>query len=96
MTNHSVSPVEKEIIHKSGAFYSYQEQRLAQGRDNARKYLKEHPELTAEIDKKVREILFAEDAPAAPSEVENETAETKTQEEEDDLALLEEDLGEDI
>ena len=82
--------VEKDIIHKSGAFFSYEDQRLAQGRDNARLYLKDHPELTAEIDKKVRAALFSEqqDAP--------EGAPDTAAEEEDDLALLEEDLGEEI
>ena len=83
--------VERDIIHKSGAFFSYGDMRLAQGRDNARLYLKDHPELTAEIDRKLREELFApkENTP------EEEAAITQQQEEEeDDLALLEEDLDE--
>ena len=81
--------VEYGIITKSGAFFSYQDQRLAQGRDNARLYLKEHPEVTAEIDQKVRAILFA------PKDLtpEEETAlEAQKKEEEDDLALLDEDI----
>ncbi len=85
--------VEKDIIHKSGAFFSYGDLRLAQGRDNARLYLKDHPELTAEIDQKLRAELFArkDDAPAV---MENAPA----TEEEDDLELLDEDeaLDEDI
>ena len=85
--------VEKDIIHKSGAFFSYQDQRLAQGRDNARKYLKDHPELAAEIDRKVREELFA-DKEAAQEDAEAVAAQAA--EEEDDLALLEEDLGDEI
>ncbi len=85
--------VEKDIIHKSGAFFSYEDQRLAQGRDNARKYLKDHPELAAEIDRKVREELFA-DREAAPEEAAAVAAQAA--EEEDDLALLEEDLGDEI
>ena len=83
--------VEKDIIHKSGAFFSYGDMRLAQGRDNARLYLKDHPELTAEIDRKLREELFAkkENTPE-----ENAAIAAQQEEEEDDLALLEEDLDE--
>ena len=76
-------------VQKSGSFFSYGEQRLAQGRDNTRKYLQENPELAAEIDAKVREQLFAnKDA----SEADKAAIAVQQQEEEDDLALLEEDL----
>ena len=44
------------IIDKSGAWYSYGGERLGQGRDNARRYLKEHPELVKEIEGKVLEM----------------------------------------
>ena len=79
--------VERNIIQKSGAFFSYEGQRLAQGRDNARLYLKSHPELTAEIDQKVRAELFASKAADAA-----EAEDIQSNEEEDDLALLEEEL----
>ncbi len=46
---------ELDIVQKSGAWYSYGEMRLGQGRDNARQYLEEHPETAGEIEKKVRE-----------------------------------------
>lgn len=46
------------IIDKSGAWLSYQGQRLGQGRENARQLLKESPELMAEIEKKIREKLL--------------------------------------
>jgi hypothetical protein len=36
---------EQGLVHKSGAWYSYQDNRIGQGRENAKKYLKEHPEL---------------------------------------------------
>ena len=81
--------VEYGIITKSGAFFSYGDQRIAQGRDNARVYLREHPELTAEIDQKVRAILFA---PKDITPDEEKAVEAQKQEEEDDLALLEEDI----
>ncbi len=82
--------VEQNIIKKSGAFFSYGDQRLAQGRDNARMYLKTHPELAKEIDQKVRELLMA--SADQKAETENDAADP-AEEEEDDLALLEEDLG---
>ena len=81
--------VEMDIVHKSGAFFSYNDQRLAQGRDNARKYLKEHPELTAEIEARVREQMF-EQKPVTAEEA--GAAAEQAAEEEDDMALLEEDL----
>lgn len=46
---------ELKLIQKSGAWFSYGETRLGQGRDNTKKYLLEHPELFAEIEKLVRE-----------------------------------------
>lgn len=45
---------EEEIINKAGAWYSYGDERIGQGRENAKQYLVDHPELRAEIEKKVR------------------------------------------
>ena len=47
-----------DIIHKSGAWFSYGDTRIGQGRENTRKYLKENPEVAAEIDKLVRAELL--------------------------------------
>ncbi|MDT7871145.1 MAG: recombinase RecA [Thermocrinis sp.] len=44
------------VIKKSGAWYSYGEIRLGQGRDQAKKFLQENPELAQEIEKRVREV----------------------------------------
>jgi recombination protein RecA len=44
------------VIKKSGAWYSYGETRLGQGRDQAKKFLQENPEIAQEIEKKVREV----------------------------------------
>lgn len=46
---------EKKVIEKSGAWYSFGGQRIGQGRDNAREYLKANPEVAKEIEGKVRE-----------------------------------------
>ena len=47
--------IESDIINKSGAWFSYNGERLAQGRDNAKQVLKENQELLSEIEAKVRE-----------------------------------------
>ena len=41
--------VEQDIIDKSGAWYGYKEDRIGQGRENAKKYLADHPEMMAEV-----------------------------------------------
>ena len=43
-----------KIIDKSGAWYTYGKDRIGQGKDNARDYLKQHPELAEEVEAKVR------------------------------------------
>ncbi len=48
------------IIQKGGAWYSYNEERIGQGRENAKQFLKDRPELLAEIEEEVRDILFNE------------------------------------
>lgn len=48
---------ELNIINKSGAWYSYQGERLGQGRENVKEYLRTHPEVTNEIEQKVREAV---------------------------------------
>ncbi|WP_018659394.1 recombinase RecA [Allofustis seminis] len=52
---------EKDIITKAGAWYSYEEEQLGQGRENAKKYLEEHPEMLAEITRKVRAAYHVSD-----------------------------------
>lgn len=44
-----------DIVQKSGAWFAYNEERLGQGRENAKQFLKEHPELADEIELKIRE-----------------------------------------
>ncbi|MFC4772665.1 recombinase RecA [Enterococcus hermanniensis] len=46
--------VEEDIIDKSGAWYGYKEDRIGQGRENAKKYLADHPEMMAEVATRVR------------------------------------------
>lgn len=45
-----------EIIRKSGAFFSYGDTRLGQGRENAKEYLRHNPEITNEVERQVRQV----------------------------------------
>ncbi|MFN8124377.1 MAG: recombinase RecA [Thermoleophilia bacterium] len=47
--------VEKGIVNKSGAYFSFGDERLGQGRNAARAFLKEHPDIAEEIDRRIRE-----------------------------------------
>lgn len=60
--------VETEVVDKSGAWFSYGDTRLGQGRENAKAFLKEHPEIANEIEAKVREQLGMRGIPAASAD----------------------------
>lgn len=53
--------VEHEVLGKSGAFYKYNDQNIGQGRENAKRYLLENPDVMAEIDAKVRAKIRGEE-----------------------------------
>ena len=65
--------VEHEIIDKRGAFYTYGEGRLGQGRENSKRFLKENAEVAAGIEKDVRELV-APDNPGTIKTDENDEA----------------------
>ena len=46
--------VNLDIVEKSGSWFSYNGERIGQGRENVKKYMKEHPEMMAEIEEKIR------------------------------------------
>jgi len=61
--------VEQGIIRKSGAWYTYEGDQLGQGKENARKFLRENPDVAAEVEKKIKEKLgigAQVDAPVEP------------------------------
>jgi recombination protein RecA len=60
--------VEADIVEKSGAWYSYGGERIGQGKDNAREFLKENPEMAKEIEAKIREKLGVKNAGSLISE----------------------------
>ena len=61
--------VELDIINKSGAWFSYEGVKIGQGRENARKYIEDRPELAAEITAKVMAKVKGEMAPAEEAEL---------------------------
>ena len=52
--------VNMEIIQKSGSWYSYNGERMGQGKENVKEYLKQNPAIAQEIDKLIRDTLLAE------------------------------------
>jgi len=50
--------VKYELIKKSGAWYSYNEDKIGQGRDNTREYLEQHPDFMKELETKLRAQIF--------------------------------------
>ncbi|MDO8376159.1 MAG: recombinase RecA, partial [Aquabacterium sp.] len=49
--------VEARILDKSGAWYAYNGEKIGQGKDNAREFLRENPDIAREIENKVRESM---------------------------------------
>jgi recombination protein RecA len=70
--------IEHDLVQKSGSFFSYGELRLGQGRNNAKQFLTENPEVAGEIESKVLDKLGIARGPAAEiTAVEEEPAEAK-------------------
>jgi recombination protein RecA len=55
-----------EIVKKSGSYYSYDDERLGQGRDNAKQFLHEHPEMMEKLNQQVREAIFQHNKSTTP------------------------------
>ena len=74
--------VENNIIKKSGAWFSYNGEKIGQGRDNVRKYMVENKEFTEEIDRQVRELLSNKKSETAENaQTEDNTSEKEKTEE---------------
>ena len=79
----------EDIVNKSGAWYAYGGSKIGQGRENAKTYLKEHPDVMAEIEEKVREkfsketktedeeSVFADEQAYVTAEADNNAGETE-------------------
>ena len=59
-----------DIVNKSGAWYAYKGDKIGQGRENAKNFLREHPEVRDEIEQQVREHFQPEEVEAEPQEEE--------------------------
>ena len=56
------------VINKSGTWYNYNEERIGQGRENAKKFLRDNPEIKEKVEAEIREILVDNDEPAEATE----------------------------
>ena len=76
--------VECSIVNKSGAWYAYEGNKIGQGRENVKLFLKEHPEITEEIEKKVRvhyHLLHEEETAAEEKKAVSKTEDKEGNEE---------------
>ena len=72
--------VNLDIIEKSGSWFSYNGNRIGQGRENVKRYLKENPEILQEVDKKVRENFQKAFEQSLGEEIKNEDEEDEKKE----------------
>ena len=73
--------VDHEFVEKSGAWYSYDGERIGQGRENARIYLRDNPALAAKLENQLRQVLFPVDGTTS--------TETEAEETQEEIELLE-------
>ena len=66
--------VQHDIVGKAGSWYSYGDDRIGQGKDNAREFLKANPEMADDIEKKIRAILMPPPVSAVPDSKDEEDA----------------------
>ena len=64
--------VKHDMIDKAGAWYSYNGDRIGQGKDNVRNYMKEHPEMSEEIETALRDKLLKPASASQPESVEEQ------------------------
>jgi recombination protein RecA len=73
---------EANIVEKSGAWFSFQGERIGQGRENAKDYLRDHPEISAAVERKLLEKVgvlkpVVQAVQAVPDEVDEKRARVK-------------------
>ena len=73
---------ENNIVNKSGAWYAYNGNKIGQGRENAKQYLRDNPEVCTEIEHRVRELFNLETGNAEGTEAQSASAEDKKAEKE--------------
>ena len=82
--------VDMDLIKKAGSFYSYKGERIGQGRENARKYIIEHPDMFDELDKTIREKMSRDPDAVGETMVANEEASSEDEEDDGEFELDEE------
>lgn len=70
---------ENNIINKSGAWYAYEGNKIGQGRENAKQYLRDNPQVCAEVERKVRELFNLEADPVADVSAAESKTDAKTE-----------------
>jgi len=66
--------VKYDLIKKSGAWYSYNDEKIGQGRDNTRLYLEQHPEFAKEVEAKLRQMILPGREPAGKGSADGASA----------------------
>lgn len=80
--------VERDIIKKSGTWYSYDDQKIGQGRDNARVFLKDNPDIASKIDEMIRSDSSIKDGLGSSSDEDNGEFNSDLEERDPDFDLL--------
>ena len=60
--------MDAKLVEKAGAWYSYGDERIGQGKENARQYLKENPAVATRLETALREKFVPKDVAPAPAE----------------------------
>jgi len=81
--------VDFDVIKKSGSWFSYKDEKIGQGRENAKKYLNSNPEVFAEVEAKVRELAVTSNKLSFGSNDETEQADTANVDLPDGAAAME-------
>lgn len=64
--------VQQDIVQKAGAWYSYQGNKIGQGKNNVIRHFEENPQMAQEIEKLIREQLLTKNKPAENTDIEEE------------------------
>ena len=62
--------LDQSLVGKSGSWYTYGDQRIGQGRENAKAFLEEHSDMAEELEVKIREVLLKAVSPNGSATVE--------------------------
>jgi recombination protein RecA len=68
--------VDHDAVEKRGSYYYYQDDMMAQGRENTKQFLQQNPEITSAIETAIREMAFEAPEPSSNEDAEQEEEET--------------------